>query len=89
MVDSTANLQDSRPAKSQLDPIIVGDRQGRKYSAINSMKLALGCCRFDLDRFYKEVQLVLKPGATFAAWGYDLNYFPGHGQAALYPFVLH
>eukprot|EP01026_Neomeris_dumetosa_P055368 TRINITY_DN502_c0_g3_i3.p2 TRINITY_DN502_c0_g3~~TRINITY_DN502_c0_g3_i3.p2 ORF type:complete len:258 (-),score=23.37 TRINITY_DN502_c0_g3_i3:692-1465(-) len=51
-------------------------------SSVDLVTIATALHWFDLDKFYKEVTRVLKPGGTFAAWTYKLQKFKGYPEAS-------
>jgi SAM-dependent methyltransferase len=50
------------------------DESGLENNSVDLVTVASAIHWFDLDKFYKEVKRVVKPGGVIAAWSYHVGY---------------
>ena len=57
--------------------VAVAEESGLADASVGLITVAQALHWFDLDRFYAEVQRVLRPGGVLAAWAYGINQIEG------------
>jgi ubiquinone/menaquinone biosynthesis C-methylase UbiE len=80
---SEQQIKNAIPNERVIYYVALADNSGIETGTVDLVTIASALHWMDFDKFYQEVNRVLKPGGIFAAWAY----YKSHIDKAIDPFV--